>query len=82
MSPQDVEDSRSAARWRVEDHGWKELCPELPDEVIALLASPVVVSAETVRTPPPPARPVRMLAPAPPPRRRRGRQRRPAALAR
>ena len=45
----DVEDSRSAACWTVEECGWKQVLPDLPDEVIALLATPVVVSAETLR---------------------------------
>ena len=45
----DVEDSRSAACWTVEERGWKQVLPDLPDEVIALLATPVVVSAQTLR---------------------------------
>jgi hypothetical protein len=45
----DVEDSRSATCWTVEERGWKQVLPDLPDEVIALLATPVVVSAETLR---------------------------------
>jgi hypothetical protein len=45
----DVEDSRSAACWTVEERGWKQVLPDLPDEVIALLATPVVVSAEMLR---------------------------------
>ena len=44
----DVEDSRSAACWTVEERGWKQVLPDLPDEVIALLATPVVVSAEAL----------------------------------
>jgi hypothetical protein len=45
---EDVADSRSAARWSVEESGWKQLLPELPDDVIALLAPPVVVSARSI----------------------------------
>jgi hypothetical protein len=41
----DVEASRGEARWSVARSGWKKLLPDLPDEVIALLAAPVVVSA-------------------------------------
>jgi hypothetical protein len=33
-------------RWSVAEAGWKELLPDLPDEVIALLAAPVVASVE------------------------------------
>jgi hypothetical protein len=32
----------------VEEQGWKELVPALPDDVIDLLAPPVVVTAEAV----------------------------------
>ena len=31
-------------RWSVAEAGWKDLLPDLPDEVIALLATPVVAS--------------------------------------
>jgi hypothetical protein len=44
----DVEDSCSAACWTVEERGWKQVLPDLPDEVIALLATPVVVTAEAL----------------------------------
>lgn len=33
-------------RWSVAEAGWKDLLPDLPDEVIALLATPVVASVE------------------------------------
>jgi uncharacterized protein (DUF1015 family) len=33
-------------RWTVQESAWKQVLPELPDDVIALLATPVVVSAE------------------------------------
>ena len=62
----DVADSRSAERWRVEEHGWKELVPALPDEVIALLAPPVVVVAEACAPQVTPAPPAAAPAPAPP----------------
>jgi len=42
----------ATARWSVEESGWKQLLPDLPDEVIALLATPVVVSTETVEPKP------------------------------
>jgi hypothetical protein len=32
-------------RWSVEERAWKQELPHLPDEVIALLATPVVVTA-------------------------------------
>jgi hypothetical protein len=34
------------SRWSVAEAGWKDLLPDLPDEVIALLATPVVASVE------------------------------------
>jgi hypothetical protein len=44
----DVEGSRSAACWTVEEFGWAQVLPGLPDEMVALLATPVVVSAEAL----------------------------------
>jgi hypothetical protein len=41
-----VVDSAPAARWAVEEHTWSDLGPALPDDVIALVAPPVVVCAE------------------------------------
>jgi hypothetical protein len=32
--------------WTVEEHAWKQDLPDLPDDVIALLADPVVVCAQ------------------------------------
>jgi hypothetical protein len=51
VAADDVADSRSAACWSVEGHGWKQILPDLPDEMIALLATPVVVSAEAFNAP-------------------------------
>jgi hypothetical protein len=34
-----------ASRWSVEERAWKQELPHLPDDVIALLATPVVVHA-------------------------------------
>jgi hypothetical protein len=31
--------------WTVQERAWKQELPELPDDIIALLADPVVVSA-------------------------------------
>jgi hypothetical protein len=42
----EVAENRSTARWTVEDHAWKQVLPDLPDHVTALLATPVVVTAE------------------------------------
>ncbi len=42
---EDVVDSAPAARWAVEEHTWSDLGPALPDDVIALVAPPVVVCA-------------------------------------
>lgn len=38
-------------RWSVAEAGWKDLLPDLPDEVIALLATPVVASVDPPREP-------------------------------
>jgi hypothetical protein len=35
-------------RWTVQERAWKQDLPDLPDDVIALLAPPVVVSASTI----------------------------------
>jgi hypothetical protein len=45
----DVDRSASRACWSVEERAWQELRPDLPEEVTALLAAPVVVSAEPRR---------------------------------
>jgi hypothetical protein len=80
----EVEGSRSASTWSVAGGGWKQLLPDLPDDVIAMLATPVVVSAETFVAAP--RKPIasfaaeiaactpHFLAPAPP-KRGRARQR-------
>jgi len=44
----DVRASQGEARWSVAEQGCKKLLPELPDDVIALLAAPVVVSASAL----------------------------------
>jgi hypothetical protein len=48
MFDADVVASRGASRWSVAECGWKKLLPDLPDDVIALLADPVVVSARAL----------------------------------
>ena len=86
----DVEVSRSASSWSVAECGWKQILPDLPDDVIALLATPVVVTAESLI--PSPSRPVETTVPAtieectprflaPAPSRRLARQSRRARLA-
>jgi hypothetical protein len=35
-------------RWTVQERAWKQDLPDLPDDVIALLAPPVVVLASTI----------------------------------
>ena len=45
---EDVVDSAPAARWAVEEHAWADLAPALSDDVIALVAPPLVVSAQTM----------------------------------
>jgi hypothetical protein len=40
-----------SACWSVEERAWKQELPELPDEVSALLAPPVVVSASAFQRP-------------------------------
>jgi len=44
----EVEGSKSSSSWSVAEYGWKQLLPDLPDDVIALLATPVVVSTESL----------------------------------
>ena len=86
----DVEVSSSRSSWSVAECGWKQILPDLPDDVIALLATPVVVTAEALTPPARPAPPVsaaavieectpRFLAPAP--SRRVARQNRRARFA-
>jgi hypothetical protein len=41
----DVAESASTSCWSVQERAWKQELPHLPDEVIALLATPVVVTA-------------------------------------
>jgi hypothetical protein len=48
-----VAENASASRWNVEDRAWKQDLPDLPDEVIALLATPVVVTASALAGEPP-----------------------------
>ena len=57
MTSPDVARCCSTARWRVEESAWKNFQPDLADEIIALLATPIVVSAEPVEPPPEPAEP-------------------------
>jgi hypothetical protein len=45
----DIAASLGSARWSVAEQGWKKLLPDLPDDVIALLAAPVVVSARALQ---------------------------------
>jgi len=68
----DADENVSASCWTVEERAWKQELPDLPDEVIALLATPVVVTASAFRgttvTPRPEApveRAPQFLAPAP-----------------
>jgi hypothetical protein len=60
----DVADSVSPACWTVQETAWKDLVPELSDEVIALIAPSVVVSAESFGAPTVPLHiePVRAVA--------------------
>jgi hypothetical protein len=39
------------SRWSVAEMGWKDLLPDLPDEVIELLATPVVASVDAPTDP-------------------------------
>ena len=57
VSSADVADSCSAACWSVEERAWKQDLPDLPDDVIALLAPPVVVTASSTVAIRPPQRP-------------------------
>jgi len=78
----EVEGGRPTAAWPVAESGWRQVLPDLPDDVIAMLATPVVVTAEAlvcaVARPRPAVDPQagigdctpRFLAPAPPKRLR------------
>ena len=44
----DIELSSSTSSWSVAECGWKQILPDLPDEVIAMLATPVVVTASAL----------------------------------
>ena len=73
MIDADVVASRGTSRWSVAECGWKKLLPDLPDDVIELLADPVVVSAQAWTAPAPSKYTLptgettpRFLAPAPP----------------
>jgi hypothetical protein len=83
MIEADVAASQSGTRFSVAECGWKKLLPDLPDDVIALLADPVLVSAQALAAATPAPRPAptgygertpQFLAPAPP-RARRARHR-------
>src|SRR2546430_3845070 len=72
MVEADVVASRGTSRWSVAEGGWKKLLPDLPDDVIELLADPVVVSVQALTAAPPPSPPNRDAEPTrrllPPPR--------------
>jgi hypothetical protein len=44
----DIAASQGEGRWSVDRSGWKKVLPDLPDEVIALLATPVVVCVDSL----------------------------------
>ena len=46
-TPTPAAPASSETRWTVQERAWKQDLPDLPDDVIALLAPPVVVSAST-----------------------------------
>ena len=73
MVEADVVASRGTSRWSVAECGWKKLLPDLPDDVIELLADPVVVSVQALTATRPQPVPngygettPRFLAPGPP----------------
>jgi hypothetical protein len=47
----EVAENRSTSCWSVQERAWKQVLPDLPDDVIALLATPVVVTAEAYNAP-------------------------------
>ncbi len=53
-------------RWSVAEAGWKDLLPDLPDEVIALLATPVVATVDPPAEPEEPEEPERYPSPSEP----------------
>jgi len=56
MSPDVVAESLGGAYWWVDDCGWASVQPSLPDDLIALLAPPILVGAAPV----PPAVPAEL----------------------
>jgi hypothetical protein len=46
-SADEVAGCASAAMWSVQEQGWADVAPTLSEDAIALLAPPVVVSAES-----------------------------------
>jgi hypothetical protein len=53
-------------RWSVAEAAWKDLLPDLPDEVVALLATPVVASVDGPPEPDAEPEPERYPAPGEP----------------
>lgn len=48
LTPEAVADSTGERYWSVDDCPWSSVCPSLPDEVVDLLAPPVLVGATPV----------------------------------
>jgi hypothetical protein len=48
LTPEAVADSTGGRYWSVDDCAWSSVCPSLPDELVALLAPPVLVGATPV----------------------------------
>ncbi len=54
VAPEDVARNLGSARFSISGRGWRSLRPDLPADMIALLAPPVLVSAVAFPSAPPP----------------------------
>jgi hypothetical protein len=45
LTPEEIADSTGNRYWSVDDCPWSAVCPNLPDDLIELLAPPVLVGA-------------------------------------
>jgi hypothetical protein len=48
ITPEAVADSTGGRYWSVDDCPWSSVCPSLPDELVDLLAPPVLVGATPI----------------------------------
>lgn len=49
LTPEAVADSTGDRYWSVDDCPWSAICPDLPDDLVELLAPPVLVGVIPLR---------------------------------